>query len=80
MLKRQKVDILKMDIEGAEYDVICDLLNCNINVQQILVEFHHRFKDVGVLKTKQAIAELNKNGFKIFDISSLGTEYSFIRI
>ena len=32
-----------MDIEGAEYDVIDDILNSNIRIHQILVELHHRF-------------------------------------
>lgn len=73
-----QIDILKMDIEGAEYDVIDDILNSKIPIKQLLIEFHHRFKNVGVNKTKEAIKKLNNAGFLIFDISNSGEEYSFI--
>lgn len=43
-LMRQKnytrLDLLKIDIEGFEYEVIDDILNMNIHIDQILVEFH----------------------------------------
>lgn len=80
MLGHQKIDILKMDIEGTEYAVIDDLIASGITTEQILVEFHHRFKNIGKRKTEQAIKLLNGEGFRIFDISLHGEEYSFIRI
>jgi|SRR5437867_597328 len=76
-LGHDHIDVLKMDIEGAEYGVIADLLSCNIRVDQLLVEFHHRWPEVGVQKTKQAIRELNRAGYRIFYISPTGEEYSF---
>jgi len=76
-LGHNHIDVLKMDIEGAEYGVIADLLSCNIRVDQLLVEFHHRWPEVGVQKTKQAIRELNRAGYRIFHISQTGEEYSF---
>ena len=36
------IDLLKIDIEGAEYEVLDDLLNRRLRVKQVLVEFHHR--------------------------------------
>ncbi len=75
----RRIDILKMDIEGAEYTVIKDMVRCGIEVSQLVVEFHHRFKGIGIDRTKDAIKLLNKNGYKIFAISSGGEEYSFIR-
>jgi len=75
----QKIDILKMDIEGAEYDVIKNIVNSDLKISQILIEFHHRFKDVGIKKTIEAIDILNKFGFKIFFVSESGEEYSFIK-
>jgi FkbM family methyltransferase len=77
-LGHQKIDILKMDIEGAEYAVIENILNSDIQIDQILVEFHHRFENVGIDKTKQTIKSLNNYGFKIFYISDNEEEYSFI--
>ena len=38
-----RIDILKMDIEGAEYDVIDDIINSPVPIAQVLIEFHHRF-------------------------------------
>ena len=34
------LDLLKIDIEGAEYEVLNYLINKSISVTQILVEFH----------------------------------------
>jgi FkbM family methyltransferase len=80
MLKHTKIDILKIDIEGAEFAVIDDLITSKIDLPQLLVEFHHKFKDIGVSKTKKAIRSLNKNGFKIFSISPEQEVFSFIKI
>jgi len=78
-LGHNKIDILKMDIEGSEYDVLKDILGNNILVKQILIEFHHRFLKIGIEKTKEAIKMLNKQGYKIFWTSASGYEYSFIK-
>jgi FkbM family methyltransferase len=73
------IDILKMDIEGSEYDVIDDILNSNVIINQILVEFHDRFIFNGNSKTKKFINKLNNYGFHIFAISNSFQEVSFIR-
>ncbi len=77
-LGHNRLDILKMDIEGAEYEVVEDLLGSDIQVSQILIEFHHRFSYIGTAKTRRAIQQLNKAGFKIFDVSPSGEEMAFI--
>lgn len=74
----RRIDLLKMDVEGAEYDVLDDIMNGEIRIDQILVEFHHRFKNISVSKTRRAISLLNERGFKIFYVSLKGREYSFI--
>ncbi|HOV21570.1 MAG TPA: FkbM family methyltransferase [bacterium] len=78
-LGHTKIDILKIDIEGGEYMVIEDIINSEIKVIQLLVEFHHRYKKIGLYKTKQTIKQLRENGYKIFYISPDGEEYSFIK-
>jgi FkbM family methyltransferase len=72
------VDILKMDIEAAEYEVIDDLLNSGVQVYQLLVEFHHRFKTVPLEKTKTIIQRLTAAGYRIFHISEKYREFAFI--
>ncbi|HYF39127.1 MAG TPA: FkbM family methyltransferase [Gemmatimonadales bacterium] len=78
MLGHTRVDVLKMDIEGAEYEVLPDLLDSNIPVGQILVEFHHRWKEVGAARTRRAIGFLESAGYAVAAVSSAGTEYTFI--
>jgi FkbM family methyltransferase len=74
------IDVLKMDIEGSEYNVIPDLLNSNIAIHQILIEFHHHFQNVRVKNTIDAIKILNRHGYRIFSVSESGNEYSFMRV
>ncbi|MEI6149585.1 MAG: FkbM family methyltransferase [bacterium] len=79
LLGHAHIDILKMDIEGAEYGVITDMANCNICPNQILIEFHHRFPGVGIIRTKAAVAQIKKMGYKLFAVSSTGEEFGFVR-
>lgn len=78
-LNHKHVDVLKMDIEGAEYPVLEDILENKIDVYQILVEFHHQFDDIDVSQTRRAVERLNEAGYRIFHIADTGREYSFIR-
>jgi len=77
MLGNTAIDVLKMDIEGAEYEVLWDLLGCGIRPRQILVEFHHRWPELGIERTRRAVRELNQAGYLIFNVSASGEEYSF---
>ena len=73
-----KIDLLKMDVEGSEYDVLENMLNEKIFPKQILVEFHHRFVKIGIGKTKRIISKLNSTGYKIAKISESKLEYTFL--
>ena len=77
-LGHKHIDVLKMDIEGGEYDVIENILDSNISVNQILIEFHDRFFEDGRFKSIRAINNLNKRGYEIFGISDSFDEISFI--
>jgi FkbM family methyltransferase len=77
-LGHQRVDLLKLDIEGAEYGVIEDLERCDRRPGQILVEFHHRFPGVGIAKTKAAHAAMRRMGYRVFAVSRSGAEYGFL--
>jgi FkbM family methyltransferase len=78
-LGRWPVEVLKMDIEGGEYRVIDDLLSSGVPVRQLLVEFHHHWRGVGLAKTLRAVRALENAGFRIFHISKRGLEFSFLR-
>jgi len=78
-LGHTRIDLLKMDIEGAEYEVLEGLLALPIKPNQLLIEFHHRFPAIGVEKTADMIKRLRKAGYKIFAISETGREVSFLQ-
>ena len=77
-LGHDSLDILKMDIEGAEYAVLHNVLENSIPVTQLCVEFHHRWREIGVSRTREAISALRARGYRIFHISDSGEEYSFL--
>lgn len=77
-LGHERIDVLKMDIEGAEYDVLDNLLKSGVKPLQLLVEFHHRFSGLGLGKSAAMIARLRDSGYRIFAISETGREISFL--
>ena len=72
------IDLLKMDIEGEEYAVIDDMLAHGIIPRQLLIEFHHAWGIASLSDTKAALIKLGDAGYRIFDVSAAGREFSFI--
>jgi hypothetical protein len=68
-----------MDVEGSEYEIIDTILDMNNKPSQLLVEFHHRFPNIGFEKTINAIKNLNKIGYRVFSVSKTGRELGFIQ-
>lgn len=60
-----RIAILKLDIEGAEYDLIdsADFRDCASGIDMICVEFHHRWNGLGRKRTLDAVATLERLGF-----------------
>ena len=62
--KENKIDMLKMDIEGAEYEVLLDCRNSLSNVENIFIEYH------SLANSNQNLSEilsiLEKNNFRYF--------------
>ena len=79
-LQHDRIDILKMDIEGAEYEVLEGLLESPVLPTQLLVEFHHRFVENGLERTYDIIGRLREAGYRIFAISEIGREVSFLKL
>ena len=72
------IDILKLDIEGGEYDVLPDVLASGIPISQVLIEFHHNYKTLSLDHTLKAVSTLRRHGYSIFHISKRALEFSFI--
>ena len=77
-LEQNTIDVLKLDIEGSEYEVISDLVSMDIRPAQILVEFHHRFPNIGINQSISAIKLLKSAGYRLFSVSDSNEEFSFI--
>lgn len=77
-LQHTKVDVLKMDIEGTEYEVLDSILQSSVKISQLLVEFHDRMFEDGHAKTRRAIQCLRNHGYEIFGVSDTFEEISFI--
>lgn len=78
-LGHDQIDLLKIDIEGAEYEMLRDLSASGVEVRQVLVEFHHQFGGLDPSMTRDAIARLGAMGLRCFYTSPNGNECSFIR-
>lgn len=77
-LGHERVDLLKMDIEGAEYVVLNGLLRSSFRPTQLLVEFHDRFPGIGKAKTAGMIDRLHDAGYRIFVVGETGREIGFL--
>lgn len=78
--QHQQIDLLKIDIEGSEYEVIDDLIQHKIPVRQLLVEFHHGNIHLPGIVRKQsirAIFKLRAAGY--FLVNQIGSNYTFLR-
>ena len=76
---RHECDVLKLDIEGAEYEVLADLvgkrtLSC---CRQVLVEFHHHATHHTIEDTERAIAGVRSAGFDLMHVE--GRNHTFRR-
>lgn len=69
--------LVKLDVEGAEYEVLEDLLASDLRPRQILVEFHHRYLPDGPRRTLEAIGNLRDAGYDVIAVSETGREISF---
>lgn len=79
MLGHEQIDILKIDIEGGEFEVIDDLVASRANIGQLLIEFHARFiPESGEQVMTAALEKLRSAGFRLFHVFARGIEYSFL--
>ncbi len=78
-LEHQYIDLLKIDIEGGEYDAIDDFLNEDVSIKQLLVEFHHNYETISLQQTLGTLSRLESKRFRIFSISQRTYEISMLK-
>jgi FkbM family methyltransferase len=78
-LHTRYVDVLKMDIEGGEYDQIEAIIENRSSIGQVLIEFHHRIGVAPLKETVRSVDRLRAAGFDLFHLSETSSEFSFIR-
>lgn len=82
-LGHRKIDLFKIDIEGAEYRVIDDLLENEIYPSQIALEWHFRHagngsRRRGIEITEDYVERLKKAGYYISFIGKKPSEMTLI--
>lgn len=69
------IDLLKLDVEGAEYDVLIDCASCLRHVRHLFVEYH------SFVSKPQRITEicalLRDAGFRLFIESAVSVKHPF---
>ena len=75
----RKLDILKLDIEGAEFEVIDSIAEDNVDIKILCVEFH-LIENKGLQKIQLAIKKLEENNFvalarENFDFTFINKRY-----
>lgn len=63
-LLHEKVDFLKLDIEGAEYEVLMDCHDKLTNVHRMFIEYHGQFSTA--VQLQELLSLLTKSGFQYY--------------
>lgn len=61
----QKVDLLKLDIEGSEFAALDNILSEKVDVKQMTIDLHHRSMVNNKNLLKNLIKKFHKYGYKI---------------
>jgi FkbM family methyltransferase len=78
-LGHPRIDVLKLDVEGSEFEAIPDILASGVEIDQLLVEIHYHFPSRSLRAGLRLIEEIQSAGFRCFHISPRGFEFSFVR-
>jgi FkbM family methyltransferase len=63
--RHEAIDLLKLDIEGFEYEVLESCLSQGIRIKQLCVEFHDFFPKIPKERTKSMLRLLRSHGFEL---------------
>ncbi len=72
-LRHEKIDLLKMDIEGAEHEVLRSILEDNIDIKVLCVEF----EPMPPLQILETILKLTSSNYTLVSVD--GRNHTFIK-
>lgn len=78
-LGHERLDVLKLDVEGSEFEALPDLIASGIAVEQLLVEIHYHFPSRSFAEGLRLIRRLQEFGLECASVSPRGLEFSFVR-
>ena len=78
-LGHQRLDVLKLDIEGSEFDAVPDILASGIEIEQLLVEIHYHFHSRSFRAGLAVIDAIKSSGMQCIHVSPRGFEFTFIK-
>lgn len=70
-------DVVRMNVEGFEYDAVEEIVKSGLRPKQLIVEFHHGLYNISGDKTISTVRKITDAGYKIFYISDHGRDYGF---
>jgi hypothetical protein len=79
LLGHSRIDVLKLDVEGSEFEAIPDLLASGIAVDQLLVEIHYQFRSRSFRQGLDLIDQIKHHGLDCIHVSPRGYEFAFLR-
>lgn len=74
----REIDMLKIDIEGSEFEVIEDIINKNIPIKYICLEYH-RMGEKPIERIQKSIDSLTSNGYICIAANKRTLVFGFLR-
>ncbi|MCI0358148.1 MAG: FkbM family methyltransferase, partial [Planctomycetaceae bacterium] len=80
-LGHTRLDVLKLDVEGSEFEAVPDILASGIKIDQLLVEihYHYHFRSRSFREGMDLIRQIKAAGMQCIHVSPRGFEFSFVR-
>jgi FkbM family methyltransferase len=78
-LGQQRLDVLKLDIEGSEFEAVPDILASGIEIDQLLIEIHYHFRSRSFRAGLAVIDAIKSSGMQCIHVSPRGFEFTFVQ-
>lgn len=76
-LKLKRIDVLKIDVEGSEYQILENLSKRSLLPLQICVEYHDRFYNILFPRSRKTHRHLKSIGYELIGVSRSMQEITY---